>query len=764
MDDMHLSKTGRFSVIQAGVVPKGATEWKASSPSFVATPSVASSVAGKPPTMAEAKEQPKTEDMDVDALAAAVTKKQSEIKALKKGGAPNPEKIESLTKELQKLRLQLAAGQKAAGPEATDFRRKDFDDTMIRKMYVVPAFEIHGGVKGLFDLGPPSCALKANILDTWRKHFILNENMLEMECTNLTPKCVLETSGHVEKFTDMMVKDVVSGECFRADKLLEDFIDQLLEENPGMPAAEVEEHRLVQRQADAWSLDEIHALFQKYGIKSAEGNDLTKPFDFNLMFETRIGPEGTAVGYLRPETAQGLFVNFKRLLGYNGGNMPFSAAQIGLGFRNEIAPRGGLLRVREFCMAEIEHFVNPDDKSHPKFNDVKDLTMILFNEATQLGSGKPLVLTMGEALDQGVVNNQTLGYFMARTQMFMQKIGMDTSRVRFRQHLSTEMAHYASECWDCEIHTSYGWVECVGHADRACYDLEVHAKATNTGMLASQRLPEPKKMKFITAEPNRKVIGKTFKKDQKKVLAGLEELATGAESDLKAFQAKLAEEGSTTLVTCEGTFKIEKDMVSFKEEVKTVQEIKFLPSVIEPSFGIGRILYALLEHCYHKPDPDAPNVIMRFPAAVAPVKCNVYNLQSNAAFMPVVEKISAALTKAGISNKTDTSGQSVGKRYARADELGTPFGITVDYKTLVDEDVTLRERDSTKQIRVPMSEVTALVQNLSEAQDPQEEWEQAMEHYPVVGSGKDDAAQATVVEVTQRAKFSRPANLVAPKA
>jgi len=238
----------------------------------------------------------------------------------------------------------------------------------------------------------------------------------------------------------------------------------------------------------------------------------------------------------------------------------------------------------------------------------------------------------------------------------------------------------------------------------------------------------------------------------------------GAESDLKAFQAKLAEEGSTTLVTCEGTFKIEKDMVSFKEEVKTVQEIKFLPSVIEPSFGIGRILYALLEHCYHKPDPDAPNVIMRFPAAVAPVKCNVYNLQSNAAFMPVVEKISAALTKAGISNKTDTSGQSVGKRYARADELGTPFGITVDYKTLVDEDVTLRERDSTKQIRVPMSEVTALVQNLSEAQDPQEEWEQAMEHYPVVGSGKDDAAQATVVEVTQRAKFSRPANLVAPKA
>ena len=125
-----------------------------------------------------------------------------------------------------------------------------------------------------------------------------------------------------------------------------------------------------------------------YGAKSpTTQNNLTRPFPFNLMFKTNIGPEGTAVGYLRPETAQGLFVNFRRLLDYNQQRMPFAAAQIGLGFRNEIAPRNGLLRVREFCMAEIEHFVNPVDKSHPKFDLVKDRVVTLFPAENQLGSG-----------------------------------------------------------------------------------------------------------------------------------------------------------------------------------------------------------------------------------------------------------------------------------------------------------------------------------------------------------------------------------------
>jgi glycyl-tRNA synthetase len=172
------------------------------------------------------------------------------------------------------------------------------------------------------------------MIDLWRKHFVLAENMLEMECTCLTPEVVLKTSGHVDRFTDLMVKDPQTGECFRADKLLEDAIDDLLESNPTMDAATTEEHLRVQRQADAYSPEELDKLLKQYGCKAPSGEYYSDSFPFNLMFKTSIGPEGTAIGFLRPETAQGLFVNFRRLLDMNAQKMPFAAAQIGLGFRN----------------------------------------------------------------------------------------------------------------------------------------------------------------------------------------------------------------------------------------------------------------------------------------------------------------------------------------------------------------------------------------------------------------------------------------------
>jgi glycyl-tRNA synthetase len=172
------------------------------------------------------------------------------------------------------------------------------------------------------------------MIDLWRKHFVLSESMLEMECTCLTPENVLKTSGHVERFTDLMVKDVQIGECFRADKMLEDAIDDLLEKNPTFTTDEKEHHLRVQRQADAFSPEELDKLLLEYGCKTAAGEPFSASFPFNLMFKTSIGPEGTSVGFLRPETAQGLFVNFRRLLDMNAGKMPFAAAQIGLGFRN----------------------------------------------------------------------------------------------------------------------------------------------------------------------------------------------------------------------------------------------------------------------------------------------------------------------------------------------------------------------------------------------------------------------------------------------
>ena len=474
------------------------------------------------------------------------------------------------------------------------------------------------------------------MIDIWRKHFVLAESMLEMECTNLTPECVLKTSGHVDRFTDLMVKDPETGECFRGDKLLEDIIDQLLDSDEGrlLGTAERDEHLRIQRQADAYSAEELDELLLKYNAKAPSGQPYSKSFPFNLMFKTSIGPEGTAVGYLRPETAQGLFVNFKRLLDYNAQKMPFAAAQIGMGFRNEIAPRAGLLRVREFCMAEIEHFVNPLDKAHANFPSVAGKELVLFGRDDQLGSGKTRAVPIGQAVKEGIVNNETLAYFMARTQLYMEKIGMDPTKLRFRQHLTTEMAHYACDCWDLEIYTSYGWVECVGHADRACYDLEVHSKATKTPMLATQKLDQPKDITIAKLKFHRKSLGQAFKQDQRLVSSALEALA----EDWADFE-KVANELETIGETVVDGFRITKDMVSWTKTTKKVHEIKFTPSVIEPSFGMGRILYALLEHSFYQRDGDEQRTVMRFNPRVAPNKVAVLPISSGAEVNEVVSTL-----------------------------------------------------------------------------------------------------------------------------
>jgi glycyl-tRNA synthetase len=592
------------------------------------------------------------------------------------------------------------------------------------------------------------------MIDVWRKHFVLNEHMLEMECTCLTPEVVLKTSGHVERFTDLMVKDIPTGECFRADKLLEEAIDNLLETNPTMPSEQKEDHLRVQRQADAFSPGELDELLIKYDCKGPSGDPYSPAFPFNLMFKTSIGPEGTAVGFLRPETAQGLFVNFRRLLDLNAGKMPFAAAQIGLGFRNEIAPRSGLLRVREFCMGEIEHFVNPSDKSHPNFESVADKELVLFGAEDQLGSGKTVSLATGDAVKTGLINNETLGYFMARTQLYMEKIGMDPKRLRFRQHLKTEMAHYATDCWDLEIQSSYGWIECVGHADRACYDLEVHSKATKTSMLATEKVDPPVEIELAVLKFNRKKLGEAFKKEQRVVSGILDALAENWK-DFEPIATALETDGKTVV----DGFEITKDMVSWTKTMKMVHEIKFTPSVIEPSFGMGRILYSLLEHSFYQRDGDEQRTVMRFNAQVAPQKCAVFPISSNKECNLVVDEIANELMDNDLATRVDKSSAALGRRYSRVDELGVPFAITVDFETLNDDTVTLRERDSMKQVRLPKGEVAQLLFNVVHKKIT---WERIMQKYPVVQVDEGDGAAAeevgaTVIETTARGRFRRPA-------
>lgn len=268
------------------------------------------------------------------------------IRTMKKEGKASSQECKDAVLELESLRkaLKEILAEHGDGDSHLEVPDKEkLNNLLSRRMFVLPSFSIYNGVAGLYDFGPPACSLKANFLSFWRQHFVLEENMLEIESTNLTPHCVLKTSGHVDKFTDLMMKDMKDGTCYRADKLLEEIIEKLLEDEM-LPDAKREEYRHIYAQADAYSAEEIGTILrEQFNAKAPlTGNDLSDPFPFNLMFGTQIGPSGNMQGYLRPETAQGIFVNFRQLLGYNGGQMPFACAQIGTGFRNEIAPRNGL--------------------------------------------------------------------------------------------------------------------------------------------------------------------------------------------------------------------------------------------------------------------------------------------------------------------------------------------------------------------------------------------------------------------------------------
>ncbi|KAI3780914.1 hypothetical protein L2E82_10907 [Cichorium intybus] len=198
--------------------------------------------------------------------------------------------------------------------------------------------------------------------------------------------------------------------------------------------------------------------------------------------------------YMRPEIAQGIFVNIKDLYRYNGNKLPFAAAQIGQAFRNEISPRKGLLRVREFTLAEIEHFVDPDDKSHPKYSEVSKLEFLVFPRDLQMSGQSAKKLCLDEAVSKGIVNNQTLAYFIGRVYLFLTRLGIDEKRLRFRKHLPNEMAHYAVDCWDAEIESSYGWIECVGIADRSTYDLHAHTDKSGVALVAQEKFEKPKEV------------------------------------------------------------------------------------------------------------------------------------------------------------------------------------------------------------------------------------------------------------------------------
>jgi len=624
--------------------------------------------------------------------------------------------------------------------------RAELEDLCKRRFFFRQGSEIYGGVSGFYTYGPPGCALKTNIINLWRRHFIIEERLMEIEDTNIMPHPVLKASGHVDRFSDFLVRDVSDDKKFyRADKLLEDVMEDKLKEK-GLAAEKVKEYTLVRNQADAYSQEEISEIFRKYDIRAPEsGNKLTEPEPFNLMFPTPIGPSGLIPGYLRPETAQGIFLNYKFCLEQNQNRLPFGVAQVGKSFRNEIAPRQGLTRQREFTQAEIEWFVKPTAKQLKKFEAVSSEQMMLFSSDLQLAGKSAETITIGEAVKSGMVNNETLGYFMARTGLFLTSIGVKPEHLRFRQHLPTEMAHYACDCWDAEIETCYGWLECVGIADRSCFDLNAHAKAAKVDLAFREKLDQPIEMEVLRLKKDAGVaMMKAFKKSGRVVKEWVEKLP---QEELKALIDEATKDGKAVRTvevaddqTEECTFLPEHLVCETKKEKQST--VQFTPGVVEPSFGIDRILFSVLEHSFYVRPKDESDEekqqknVLRFSPNIAPYKMTILpqdqRVQRTDKYAELMQLMQSGAALCGHTCTVDDSSATLGKRYARNDEVGIPFACTVDFTSLEDSTVTLRERDSTEQIRLPAAEVAALLDQLCLRRTT---WKDAQARYPARSAG-----------------------------
>ncbi|KAL0236191.1 hypothetical protein GEMRC1_002773 [Eukaryota sp. GEM-RC1] len=617
-------------------------------------------------------------------------------------------------------------------PDLSDEELKIVLDNVIKRRFLfTPAFEIYGGVSGLYDYGPVLAGVKRNIINMWVKCFINTQpNVFEIACTALTPEAVFEASGHVQKFSDLMVRDSVTKECYRADQLLIAHLETLAE-NKDLPADEHKTISHVISTADACDAIQMAELINKYELLSPNGNLLSDPVPLNLMFSTFIGPLGSSKGFLRPETAQGIFVNFQRLFEFNNKSLPFGVAQIGTAFRNEISPRAGLIRLREFSMAEIEYFIDPEDTTHQEYLDFAETQIIWLPRDLQEQDGadaEGIDMILDDALSHGFVQTEVMAYFIGKVQVFLEVLGINPEKIRFRQHLSSQMAHYAEDCWDAEVLLSSGWTEIVGIADRSCYDLKCHSEASKTDLSVTKDLEKPIIKNFFSFEFNKKVAGKKFKKD----LVLLQQyFESKTEEELHDLADQMSTDGQLVVELEDTTITVASEDIEFKQVEEKQFVRKFLPRVIEPSFGIDRIVYAVLEHSMYVRKigggRELDRSVLRFPAEIAPCKVVVMPLFSQQAYKDFTAEICSVLSHDEIPYRIDNN-QSIGKRYARADEIGVPYAVTIDQQSLKTDKITLRERDSGEQVYVHIEELGDCLQNLIEGW----EWSDCKKKYRVV--------------------------------
>ena len=415
-----------------------------------------------------------------------------------------------------------------------------------RRGFIFQSSEIYGGLNATWDYGPLGAELKRNVKDAWWRTMVhQRDDMVGLDAAILMHPQVWVTSGHVESFSDPLVECKSCHRRFRSDDL-----------------------------QDISKCPEC-------------GGELTDPRKFNLMFRTFMGPveDSASEVYLRPETAQGIFVNFANVLVSTRRKLPFGIAQMGKAFRNEITPGNSTFRTREFEQMEIEYFVKP-------------------------GTDEEWLSTWVE---------ERLSWYIAH--------GIRKENLRLRKHGEDELAHYAKDCHDIEFRFPWGWAELEGIADRTDFDLKAHSEATG------------------------------------------------------------------------------EDLTYFDEETRE----RYYPYVIEPSGGIDRAALAFLVDAYDEEldtssSKEETRVLLRFHRDIAPIKVAVLPLSRNEKLVPTAREIYSLVRKRFTSQYDDA--QSIGRRYRRQDEIGTPYCVTVDFQTLEDKAVTIRDRDTMQQIRVPVQELS----------------------------------------------------------
>ncbi|MAU34264.1 glycine--tRNA ligase [Candidatus Saccharibacteria bacterium] len=435
-----------------------------------------------------------------------------------------------------------------------------------RRGFIYPGSDIYGGLSGTWDYGPLGVTLKRNIMQLWWRMFVEErDDMYGVDAAILMNQKVWQASGHVDTFTDPLVEDLETKQRFRADHLLKD--------------AGVE--------VDGLSLDDMSRVIKERGIKSPNGNELSEVRTFNMMFKTTVGPVANddSISYLRPETAQGIFTNYKNIVDSFYPNLPFGVAQQGKAFRNEISPRDFIFRSREFEQMEIEYFVDPS-------------------------------------------------------------------------HWEESFEHWRQQVWR--------WTQALGLADEAVHELEV---PENDRAHYSKRTID---FEFDFPIGREELLGLAYRTD----------------FDLMNIQNK---SGKSMDYTIKGT------------------NTKFVPHVIEPSFGVERAVMAVLSSAYTEDEINGESrVVLKLPAHLAPVKVAISPLVRNKPeLVERAREIYERFKKAHGAVMWDDNG-NIGKRYRRQDEIGTPYCVVVDFQTLEDGTVTVRDRDTTEQRRLSVDDVLSL--------------------------------------------------------